>query len=139
MVPTPARAMHLELKASKVPEGGSSSCNFSSNIYIYYTPRNLGFPIAVLGREREQGRFRGSSKEARGRSKGALREHGGASREHGRAPREQETQRASVVLGEAEHAGGLIWLSLPGFGCVGVVLNTRGPPVVTWRCDGAQP
>ena len=45
------------------------------NIYIYiiYTP-NLGLRVAVFIREREQGRFRGSTKEARRRSKGALRE-----------------------------------------------------------------
>ena len=34
-------------------------------IYIIYTP-NLGFPIAVFGREREQGRFRGSKGEQGG-------------------------------------------------------------------------
>ena len=32
-------------------------------IYIIYTP-NLGFKIAVPGRERKQGRFRGSIEEA---------------------------------------------------------------------------
>ena len=48
-------------------------------IYIYYiyTP-NLGSGIALPGREREQGRFRGSSEGARGSIKGAMREHGGA-------------------------------------------------------------
>ncbi len=56
-------------------------------IYIIYTP-NLGLGITFLDREREQGRFRGSSEGARGRSKGALREHGRASREHGRAASE---------------------------------------------------
>ena len=53
-------------------------------IYIIYTPK-LGLEITVSVREREQGRFRGSTEGARGRSKGAPREHGGASREHGGA------------------------------------------------------
>ena len=39
-------------------------------IYIIYTP-NLGSRIAVPGREREQGRFRGSSEGARGSNEGA--------------------------------------------------------------------
>lgn len=43
------------------------------HLYIYYTP-NFGFRIAVLGREREQGRYRGSTE-------GAPREHGRAARE----------------------------------------------------------
>ena len=38
------------------------SCKYT---YIIYTP-NLGLGIAVFDREREQGRFRGSSEEARG-------------------------------------------------------------------------
>ena len=41
-------------------------------IYIIYTP-NLGLRIAIPGREREQGRFKGSTE-------GALREHRGAAR-----------------------------------------------------------
>ena len=46
-----------------------------SNIYIYiiYTP-NLGFQIAVLGWEREQGRFRRSTGEHRGSTEEAPRE-----------------------------------------------------------------
>ena len=43
-------------------------------IYILYTPRTLGLAIAVFDREREQGRFRGSTGGVGGRSKGALRE-----------------------------------------------------------------
>ena len=39
-------------------------------IQIIYTP-NLGLRIAVPGREREQGRFRGSIEGARGSSEGA--------------------------------------------------------------------
>jgi hypothetical protein len=58
-------------------------------IYIIYTP-NLGFEITVLGREREHGRFRGSSEGARGRSKGAPREPGGALKG---AAKEQEQER----------------------------------------------
>ena len=49
-------------------------------IYIIYTP-NLGLGIAVLGREREQGRFRGST-EGAGESVegtgGVLGEQGGS-------------------------------------------------------------
>lgn len=39
--------------------------NYQKNISIIYTP-NLGFEIAVFDREREQGRFRGSTEGARG-------------------------------------------------------------------------
>ena len=39
-------------------------------IYIIYTP-NLGLEIAVPGREKEQGRFRGSSEGAKGSNEGA--------------------------------------------------------------------
>ena len=42
-------------------------------IYIIYTP-NLGSEVALPGREREHGRFRGSTE-------GAISEHGGALRE----------------------------------------------------------
>ena len=41
-------------------------------IYIISSP-NLGLEIAVPGREREQGRIRGSSKEAWGSNEGATR------------------------------------------------------------------
>ena len=34
-------------------------------IYIIYTP-NLGFAIAILGREKEQGHFRGNKEGAKG-------------------------------------------------------------------------
>ena len=46
-------------------------------IYIIYTP-NLGSRIPFPGREREQGRFRGSTEGAKRRSEGAMSEHGGA-------------------------------------------------------------
>ena len=39
-------------------------------IYILYTP-NLGWGFAILGREREQGRFRGSTERARASIEGA--------------------------------------------------------------------
>ena len=54
-------------------------------IYIcgIYTP-NLGLGIAVSIREREQGRFRGSSGGARERIEGAAGEQGSALREHWR-------------------------------------------------------
>jgi len=52
------------------------------NQYIYIIiPPNLGLRIAVPGREREQGRFRGSREGP-----------GGAAREQGRAVREQGKQ-----------------------------------------------
>ena len=57
---------------------------FGDNIYIIYTP-NLGLAITVFDREREQGRFRGSSEGARGSNEGA----GGSTEEHGGAAREQ--------------------------------------------------
>ena len=41
-------------------------------IYIIYTP-NLGLRITVFDREREQGRFRGSTEGAWGSTEGALR------------------------------------------------------------------
>ena len=49
-------------------------------IYIIYTP-NLGLKIAVFDREREQDRFKESTKGAKGRSGGARREHKGSTRE----------------------------------------------------------
>ena len=55
-------------------------CADRQTLYIIYTP-NLGFEIAVPGREREQGRFRGSSEGARGSTEGAQWEHWGAARE----------------------------------------------------------
>jgi len=74
-------------------------------IYIIYTP-NLGFEIAVPGREREQGRSRGSTKGARGRSEGvggrAAREQRGSMREH-----------YGAVQGAA--GGSLKWLPPPRF------------------------
>ena len=42
-------------------------------MYIIYTP-NLGLEIAVPGREREQGRFRGSTEGARGSTMGECRQ-----------------------------------------------------------------
>ena len=80
----------------------SYNSRIATYIYIIYIP-NLGFEIAFLDQEREQGRFRGSSKgargalegaggaqrEHRGKHEGAKREHGRAEREHGRAEREQ--------------------------------------------------
>lgn len=47
-------------------------------IYIIYTP-NLGFETAVSGREREQGRFRGSIEGARGSTMGQCRGAAGGS------------------------------------------------------------
>ena len=47
------------------------------NIYIICTP-NLGLEIAILGLEREQGRFKESIEGARARSGGALGKHEGS-------------------------------------------------------------
>ena len=65
-------------------------------IFIIYTP-NLGLRITAFVREREQGRFRGSSKEARGRSEGISKEHGGAPGEQRGAIKEYE----AVLWGSA--------------------------------------
>ncbi len=58
-------------------------------IFIIFT-QNLGSEIAIPGREREQGRFRGSTEGAKGRiervrgsREGARESTGGAEREHG--------------------------------------------------------
>ena len=50
-------------------------------ICIIYTP-NLGLGIAIFDREREHGRFRGSSEGAGGSSEGSTGEHQGSRREH---------------------------------------------------------
>ena len=63
------------------PRTAIVSPKFGVYIYIIYTP-NLGFEIAVLDQEREQGRFRGSSKGAVREQGGALEGAGGAQREH---------------------------------------------------------
>ena len=73
-------------------------------IYIIYTP-NLGLEITLPGREREQGRFRGSSEGARGRSKGASKEHEGALREH------RGSRGSAVGQCRDTAAGSLNWLS----------------------------
>ena len=44
---------------------------------MIYTP-NLELRVAYFVREREQGRFRGSSEGTTGEHKGAIGEHGGA-------------------------------------------------------------
>ena len=75
-------------------------------IYIIYTP-NLGSRIALSGRKREQGRFRGSTEGAKGRSEGAMSEQRGASSEHEGAPGEHEgapgEHRGSTEGAEREH------------------------------------
>ena len=48
-------------------------------IYIYINTPNIGLGTAVFDREREPGRFRGSTEEA----SGSTEEAGGASREQG--------------------------------------------------------
>jgi len=58
-------------------------------IYIIYTP-NLGLEIAVSGREREQGCFRGSSE-------GAAREQEGAGGSRGGARGSNKGARGSIL------------------------------------------
>jgi len=62
-------------------------------LYIIYTP-NLGLKIAILVREREQGRFRGSIEGAGG----AAREQEGAVREQEGALKEQRGLSREPVL-----------------------------------------
>ena len=63
--------------SGSVVRGGLLLCIY---IYIIYTP-NLRLGIAVSVREREQGRFKGSSEGAKGSNGGAPREERGADRE----------------------------------------------------------
>ena len=65
--------VYMFVKAVKV----SDSYRINIYIYIIYTP-NLGLEIAVPGREREQGRFRGSIEGARGSREGARGSREGA-------------------------------------------------------------
>ena len=117
----------------------------STYIYIIYTP-NLGLGITAFVREREQGRFRGSTEGARGRSKGAprehgwasrehggaSREHGGASREHGGAAREQEGAR----WGSAGPQPHLIYVMLTPHGDIcAFLLNDRHSCLDSWMWD----
>jgi len=87
-------------------------------ISIIYTP-NLGLEIAVSVREREQGRFRGSSEGARGSiegargsSEGARGSIEGAGGSTEGAAREHERARGST-MGQCRGAasGSLKWLS----------------------------
>lgn len=78
----------LYIRSATIFQLGTSG---SFDIYIIYTP-SLGLPITLPGREREQGRFRGSSEGARGSIEGArgstVGARGsaeGAEREHYRA------------------------------------------------------
>ena len=60
----------MRLRARKAMLGRGGIEDRSRYICIIYTP-NLGLGIAILGQEREQGRFRGSSEGARGSNEGA--------------------------------------------------------------------
>jgi len=64
MLPEAAVLPYLNKKSNRL-----SQVRGACDIYIIYTP-NLGFGITVSVREREQGRFRGSSKGARGSTEG---------------------------------------------------------------------
>ena len=68
------RALVREQSGEPLVSDGSCVFEFEDfYIYIIYTP-NLGLRIADSIREREQGRFRGSSEGARGSIEGAARE-----------------------------------------------------------------
>ena len=93
-------------------------------IYILYTP-NLGFLIAVSRREREQGRFRGSSEGAGGSDDGASMEQKGST---GRSKREKgglAREEIFWLLGEpnlaapysASFASVIYFAMLPGSAC----------------------
>ena len=71
-IPENRRGFHVMEKGREL----INHSEFYTYIYIYiiYTP-NLGLEITRFDREREQGRFRGSSE-------GAAKEQGGAPREH---------------------------------------------------------
>ena len=77
------------------------------NIYIIYTP-NLGSEISLPGREREQGRFRGSIEGVGRCSGGVLREYGGVLRGY-----------RGVLWGNAGGAAdrSLKWISCLGLSC----------------------
>ena len=86
-------------------------------IYIIYTP-NLGLEIACFVREKEQGRFRGSTEGARREQRGAARKQRGSRREQQGsrgsiegAKREQGEQRGGI-MGQYRGAvgGSLKWL-----------------------------
>lgn len=70
--------------------GGGEKNSYSTRLYIYtiFSP-NLGFEIVISGREREQGRFRGSIE-------GVGKEHEGVGREYGGA-RESTKEHCGVV------------------------------------------
>ncbi len=68
----PLQLLNPSLQHPIHPIQKRSISQHKSRIYIYiiYTP-NLGLRITVFDREREQGRFRGSSEGAKGSSEGA--------------------------------------------------------------------
>lgn len=77
----------METARSKGGPGTALSLNLNQvilRVYVINTS-NLGLDITVLGREREQGRFRGKIEGVRESSEGAggsTREHRGSRREH---------------------------------------------------------
>ena len=90
----------------------------STYIYIIYTP-NLGLAIAVFDQEREQGRFRGSSEEAKGSSEGAKRRSERArgssekaAKEHEKAAREQKSAARKLRRTQQDRRGSDFSISL---------------------------
>ena len=89
-----------------------------------YTP-NLGLGIAFFDREREQGRFKGSTKRVKVRSKGARGSIEGAQGSTGRARGTQQERKGSGSSREPDlaapypaTAASVIYLTvLPGAAC----------------------
>lgn len=74
------------------------------HIYLLYSgifTLNLGLGIAILGLEREQGRFRESTEGARGRSGGVSRKHGGATRDAQGEHRGSKREHYGAVQGRS--------------------------------------
>jgi len=104
----------------------------STNIYLHaHTPSdphiptintpNLGLGIAVSVREREQGRFRGSTEGVWGSIEGVLGSTG-AKREQARGKEEQGGREGRglfwlLVLGVAQHRGAGIGCLVTGYCC----------------------
>ena len=87
---------------------------------------NLGFPIAVISWEREQGRFRGRHRGSKSALEGAQGSTEGAAKEHKRA-------RGSTI-GRCRGAavGSLKWLHLHRFELPSLLLNKFDSMLTYW-------
>ena len=88
----------------------SAACK-DGYIYIIYTP-NLGLEIACFVREKEQGRFGGSTEGARTEQRGAA-SNKGAGRSIEGAKREQREQQGGIMGQYRGAVGGSLKLLLP--------------------------